>query len=47
MKRREFLGMAGAVVISAPRLSIAQTTSGKKLRIVVVANVAHEATLGM
>jgi hypothetical protein len=43
MKRREFLGLAGAALFSAPRISIAQTTPSKKLRIVVVANRYHEA----
>lgn len=43
MKRRDFLGLAGAAIISAPRISIAQTVSRKTLRVVVVANVYHEA----
>lgn len=43
MKRREFLGLAGAALISAPKISVAQTAPGKKLRIVVVANRYHEA----
>lgn len=43
MRRREFLGLAGAALISAPRASIAQTNSAKTLRVVVVANVYHEA----
>jgi hypothetical protein len=43
MRRRDFLGLAGAAVISAPRISIAQTTSSKPLRVVVIANVYHEA----
>jgi hypothetical protein len=43
MKRREFLGLAGAALISAPKISIAQTAPKKILRIVVVANRYHEA----
>lgn len=43
MKRRDFLRFAGAAVISAPRVSIAQTVSRKPLRVVVIANVYHEA----
>ncbi len=43
MKRREFLGLAGAALISIPKMSIAQTNSTKPLRIVVIANVYHEA----
>jgi len=43
MRRREFLGLAGAALFSVPRISIAQTTSSKTLRIVVVANRYHEA----
>jgi len=43
MKRREFLGLAGAALISAPKISIAQTTPSKTLRVVVVANRNHEA----
>jgi hypothetical protein len=43
MRRRDFLGLAGAALISAPKVSIAQTTAGKKLRVVVVANKFHEA----
>lgn len=43
MKRREFLGLAGAALISAPKISIAQTGSSRTLRVVVVANVYHEA----
>jgi hypothetical protein len=43
MKRREFLGLAGAALISAPAVSRAQPNPGKKLRIVVVANKNYEA----
>jgi hypothetical protein len=43
MKRREFLGLAGAALISAPKISVAQTTPSKTLRVVVVANRYHEA----
>jgi hypothetical protein len=43
MRRRDFLGLAGATIFSAPRISIAQTTSSKPLRVVVIANVYHEA----
>ncbi len=43
MKRRDFLGLAGAALISAPKISLAQSTSAKRLRIVVVANRYHEA----
>jgi hypothetical protein len=43
MKRREFLGLAGAALISGPKISIAQTTAGKTLRVVVIANRYHEA----
>ena len=43
MKRREFLGLAGAALISVPKISIAQTNPSKTLRIVVVANRYHEA----
>lgn len=43
MKRREFLGLAGAALISAPKISIAQTAPSKTLRIVVLANRYHEA----
>lgn len=43
MKRRDFLGLAGAALISVPRISIAQTNPNKSLRVVVVANVYHEA----
>jgi hypothetical protein len=43
MRRRDFLGLAGAALISAPKISLAQTTSIKKLRVVVVANRNHEA----
>jgi len=42
MRRRDFLGLAGAALISGPRISLAQTTGNKPLRIVVVANVFHE-----
>ena len=43
MKRREFLGLAGAVLIAAPEIAIAQPVPGKKLRVVVIANRNHEA----
>ena len=43
MKRREFLGLAGAALLSAPKASRAQPNPNKKLRIVVVANRYHEA----
>jgi hypothetical protein len=43
MKRREFLGLAGAALISAPRISIAQTTPSKTIRVVVIANRYYEA----
>lgn len=43
MKRREFLGLAGAAIISAPKISSAQTAPKKILRVVVVANKYHEA----
>jgi hypothetical protein len=43
MRRRDFLGLAGAALISAPKISIAQTAPGKTLRVVVVANRYHEA----
>lgn len=43
MKRREFLGLAGAALLSAPKALRAQPNSSKKLRIVVVANRYHEA----
>ena len=43
MRRRAFLGFAGAALISAPKSLRAQTTPNKKLRIVVVANRNHEA----
>jgi len=43
MKRREFLGLAGAALISAPKASRAQPNPSKKLRIVVVANKNYEA----
>jgi hypothetical protein len=43
MKRRDFLGLAGAALILAPKISIAQKASSKKLRVVVVANRYHEA----
>jgi hypothetical protein len=43
MKRREFLGLAGAALISAPKIAVAQTAPGKTLRIVVVANKNYEA----
>jgi hypothetical protein len=41
--RRAFLATAGATLINAPTILRAQTTPGKKLRIVVVANRNHEA----
>jgi hypothetical protein len=40
MKRRDFLGLAGATLISAPAVSWGATP--KTLRVVVVANVYHE-----
>jgi hypothetical protein len=44
MKRREFLGLTGAALFLAPQWSIGQpATTGKKLRIVVIANRNHEA----
>jgi hypothetical protein len=43
MKRREFLGLAGAAVLSGPTALHAQADPSKKLRIVVVANRYHEA----
>ncbi len=43
MKRREFLGLAGAALVSAPKASRAQSKPSKKLRIAVVANRYHEA----
>jgi hypothetical protein len=43
MKRREFLGLAGAALLSAPKALRAQPNPSKKLRIVVVANRYHEA----
>jgi hypothetical protein len=43
MRRREFLGLAGAALIAAPKISIAQTAPKKILRVVVVANRYHEA----
>jgi hypothetical protein len=42
MKRRVFLGLAGAALIAAPRIATAQTAPKKILRIVVVANRNHE-----
>src|SRR5208337_1056426 len=41
MKRREFLGLAGAALIAAPAVSRAATPN--RLRIVVIANRYHEA----
>jgi hypothetical protein len=41
--RRSFLARAGASLLGAPAVLRAQTTPGKKLRIVVVANRNHEA----
>jgi hypothetical protein len=43
INRRAFLATAGATLVTAPTVSLAQTTPGKKLRIVVVANRYHEA----
>jgi hypothetical protein len=43
LNRRVFLATAGVTLISAPTTLRAQTTSSKKLRIVVVANRNHEA----
>src|SRR5580704_13712047 len=43
LDRRAFLAAASATLITSPTASIAQTTPGKKLRIVVVANRYHEA----
>jgi hypothetical protein len=43
MKRRDFLGLAGAALISSPNISFAQTAPRKKLRIVVITNRYHEA----
>ena len=42
MKRREFLGLAGAAIL-APAVVKAQAASGTKLRVVIVANKAFEA----
>jgi hypothetical protein len=43
LNRRIFLATAGATLITGPTASLAQTTAGKTLRIVVVANRYHEA----
>jgi hypothetical protein len=43
LSRRAFLATAGATLISSPTRSLAQATSSKKLRVVVVANRYHEA----
>ena len=43
LNRRAFLATAGATLIGAPMILRAQTPPSKKLRIVVVANVYHEA----
>ncbi len=43
MRRRDFLGLTGVALISASKISIAQTAAAKPLRVVVVANVYHEA----
>src|SRR5260370_749970 len=43
LNRRTFLATAGATLITGPTASFAQTTPGKKLRVVVVANRYHEA----
>jgi hypothetical protein len=43
LNRRTLLASAGATLISAPAVLRAQSTPAKKLRIVVVANVYHEA----
>jgi hypothetical protein len=43
LNRRAFLATAGAALIAGPTGSLAQTTSGKNLRVVVVANRYHEA----
>jgi hypothetical protein len=43
MKRRDFLGLAGAALITRSGASIAQPAFARKLRIVVVANKYHEA----
>jgi hypothetical protein len=43
LNRRAFLATAGVTLISAPTVLRAQTTTSKKLRIVVVANRNHEA----
>jgi hypothetical protein len=46
MKRRDFLGLLGATLVSSPVVSFGQTpaprTGGKPLRIVVVANTYYE-----
>lgn len=43
MRRRDFLGLASAAIISAPKISPAQTAPARTLRVVVIANVYHEA----
>src|SRR6266700_4280084 len=43
VNRRACLAAAGASLVTDPTASFAQTTSSKKLRIVVVANRYHEA----
>lgn len=43
MRRRDFLRLASAALVAGPRVSIAKTNPGKTLRVVVVANVYHEA----
>jgi hypothetical protein len=45
MKRRGFLGLLGATIVSPPNLSFAQTAPSPRatpLRIVVVANTYYE-----
>jgi hypothetical protein len=43
MRRREFLGLAGAALISSSKVLVAQTAPSKTLRVVVIANRYHEA----
>jgi hypothetical protein len=43
LNRRTFLATAGATLITGPTASLVQTTSSKKLCVVVVANRYHEA----
>jgi hypothetical protein len=43
LNRRAFLSTAGATLITKPAASLAQTTSSKLLRVVVIANRYHEA----